>query len=316
MATGSVTVNSIPTIVSSGSGVYTYSSATMITGSVTVNAIPTVLTSGSGIYTYASATMVTGSITVSTLPAVSGQISGSGIYTYASAQMVTGSIDINSVNKNLVTSGSGIYTYAAATMVTGSVTVTTLPAVSGIISGSGIYTYASAQMVTGSINVNNSVVNAAGTSTIGAVYITGSGYQATLTLGSGSDNAKNALDVNPIATKTFKSAPIVGVSTANSLLSVVAAVANRHIKVYSVLYNNFSGAAVPTYEAWYSSGAGIVYSALTGPMPFGTNEGYSISVNPPAFLFKTGVTGSTLYLSSSAAATHGGVVSYWDDDAS
>jgi hypothetical protein len=201
-------------------------------------------------------------------------------------------------------------------MVTGSLTISTLPAVSGQVSGSGIYTYASAMMVTGSVNINNSVVNAAGTSTIGAVYVTGSGLQATLTTGLVPDTARNALDVNPIATKTFKSAAIVGVSTANSLLSVVAAVANKHVKVYSVLYNNFSGAAVPTYEAWYSSGAGIAYSALTGPMPFGTNEGYSISVNPPAFLFKTDVTGSTLYLSSSAAATHGGFVSYWDDDAS
>ena len=63
-------------------------------------------------------------------------------------------------------------------------------------------------------------------------------------------------------------------------------------------------------------GTGIAYSALTGPMPFGTNEGYAISVNPPAFLFRTNSTSNALYLSSSAAATHGGFVSYWDDDAS
>jgi hypothetical protein len=118
--------------------------------------------------------------------------------------------------------------------------------------------------------------------------------------------------VTLVPESTFKSVPIAVTSTANSLSSVITGVANKHLKIYSIVYNS-SGSGTQ-WMAWYSSGSGLDYSMLSGEMPFDRNEGYTISVNPPSILFKTAVTGSTLYLSSSAAAKHGGFISYWDDD--
>lgn len=314
-----------------------------VTGSInnwpsTYNVTPVV--SGSGIYTQASAVMVTGSVNLNTgLAATTGSINN-WPSTYTTTQSGQWNINITgsgtsplpvsiSGSINSVASGSGIYTYASAQMVTGSINLNSVPAITGsinnwpttysvtpVISGSGVYTYASAAMVTGSININSIPSHAltAGTTTIGAVVISGSGWQATVTQGSGSDNARYAQDVNIVKTKTYKCQGVSGSISANSIATLITGLANRHLKVYSIIYNQSGSSA--NQISFFSSGSGLANAQLLGPMPLGINEGFATGVSPPAWIICTAVTGSSLYVSSSAAAVHGGILSYFDDDAS
>lgn len=241
----------------------------------------------------------------------SGAVLVTGSSYQAGAWNVTGSI--NNWPSTYATTESGQWTIN----VTGSGTTPLPVSISGsinrVISGSGVYSYASAAMVTGSININNFGATTAGTATIGAVVVSGSGWQATLTRGSGSDNARYALDVNPIKTQTYKSQGVSGSISANSIATLITGLANRHLKVYSIIYNQSGSSA--NQIAFFSSGSGQANAQLLGPMPLGINEGFANAVSPPAWILCTAVVGSTLYVSSSAAAVHGGVLSYWDDDA-
>lgn len=143
-----------------------------------------------------------------------------------------------------------------------------------VVSGSGIYTYASATMVTGSVNIQNAVA---------------------------------------LTTKTYKCQGISGSISANSAASILTGVANKHLKVYAILYNQSGSSA--NQISFFSSGSGLDNAQLLGPMPLGINEGFAHSTSPPAWILCTAITGSSLYVSSSAAAVHGGILSYYDDDA-
>jgi len=86
---------------------------------------------------------------------------------------------------------------------------------------------------------------------------------------------------------------------------IVAAVIGKRIKVYMIVVN-FAGTVSAKWRSHETD--------LTGAMPFQAREGYTISVQPPAFLLQT-VAGEALNLNLSDTIYAYGWIAYWDDDA-
>lgn len=88
--------------------------------------------------------------------------------------------------------------------------------------------------------------------------------------------------------------------------TIVAVVATKRIKVYSIVFN-----VTGTVSAKWRSDV----TDLTGDMDFQAREGFTGMVLPPAFLLAT-VAGEALVLNLSGAIAVNGWVAYWDDDVS
>lgn len=85
---------------------------------------------------------------------------------------------------------------------------------------------------------------------------------------------------------------------------IVPAFQGRRIKVYAIAIN-FAG----TVSAKWRSDT----TDLTGALSFQAREGYTINVQPPAFILETEV-GEALNLNLSATVYAYGWLCYWDDD--
>lgn len=92
----------------------------------------------------------------------------------------------------------------------------------------------------------------------------------------------------------------------NATTSVVAAVANKRIKVYAV--SLVCNAA--TNVNWRDGAS----TALEGAQAVAANGGYEQVIDPPSFLFAT-TAGNSLDLVVSGGGTAAGRVSYWATDA-
>lgn len=103
--------------------------------------------------------------------------------------------------------------------------------------------------------------------------------------------------------KTLKTA-VVNISATGTLIS---AVTSKRIKVYS--YKLVTDAALTLN---FRSGAS---TALEGPCAFAANGGITENVEPPDYLFATAA-GERLDLVISGSGNVGGIIRYWDDDAS
>lgn len=103
--------------------------------------------------------------------------------------------------------------------------------------------------------------------------------------------------------RSYKSAKITSAASGDN--TVVTGVSTKLIKVHAIVLN-----ATGTVNAKWKDGAS---TDLTGPMNFQAREGYTINVQPPAFLLATSA-GNALILNLSAAVEVDGFISYWDDD--
>jgi len=118
------------------------------------------------------------------------------------------------------------------------------------------------------------------------------------------DNPSDPTLVDRIVTKTLKTVKIDHATLGDN--TIVAAVAGKIIKVYS-------GRLVVSdaVNTKWKSGA----NDITGTEQYSSKgEGWADSVHPPVFLMKTNV-GEALILNLSAGVAVGGIIAYWDDDA-
>lgn len=103
--------------------------------------------------------------------------------------------------------------------------------------------------------------------------------------------------------KTVKTATISLSATGH----IVSAVSSKRIKVFAIVLNVDAALSVN-----FRSGNS---AALQGVMALAANGGYTIAVNPPAFVLQTAA-GEALDLVISGTGNACGHVCYWDDDAS
>ncbi len=281
-----------------------------------------------------NATIVGG--TLPTLTAITNTVNTAVLGTVATNATILGTPAVNATVIGTAVTNATIVggTLPAVTQITNTVltnativggTLPTLTAITNTVNAAIIGTVATNATILGTPAVNATVIGTAavnatilGTPAVNATVIGTAAVNATI-LGTPAVNATvvggtltaitNTVTVAGTLTdggagKTLKSAVINVTATGN----VIAAVASNTLQVYAYAYTTSAANMTVTWR----DGATTL---LSGPYQLGANPfGVAESVNPPAFLFKTG-SGNALAIVVGGTGTVGGRVSYWEETA-